>query len=125
MLSDRDYEAFKTTCLKSSLLILGISLVKSLKNFTARRLLVKWRRALCSHLQDMYLQGNNFYKVSVFHSFLIRNTDQRITADVNSLVTTYGDLIIKDLFFLPPKTVYYAYKVKDFKAFQAFIALAL
>ena len=39
------------------------------------------------------------------------NPDQRLTADVSSMVTAYGDLVVADLFTLPPAIVYYAYKV--------------
>jgi len=112
VLTDKDKEGFQNVCLKSSALILGISLIKAIKKFTARRLLVRWRRALCSHVQSIYLQGINFYKLSILEEN-IDNPDQRITADVNSLVTTYGKLVEDDLFIIPIKTGYYAYKAYE------------
>lgn len=110
VLCDKDIDLFKSTCLKSTAFILGISLVKSLKIFLARRLLVKWRLALCSDIQAKYFQSRHFYKLVVFNEE-VDNPDQRITADVNSLVTTYGDLLSNDLFILPITTGFYAYKV--------------
>eukprot|EP00092_Neocalanus_flemingeri_P077985 GFUD01096920.1.p1 GENE.GFUD01096920.1~~GFUD01096920.1.p1 ORF type:complete len:577 (+),score=127.54 GFUD01096920.1:215-1945(+) len=109
VLVDKDQDAFLSTCLESTALILGISVIKSIKKFTTRRLLVRWRRALCTHIQGIYLHGINFYKLSLFNEE-IDNPDQRITADVNSLVTTYGGLVDDDLFLLPVATGYYAYK---------------
>ena len=111
MLVDKDQDAFLSTCLESTALVLGITLIKAVKMFTARRLFVRWRRALCTHIQGIYLHGINFYKLSVFNEE-IDNPDQRITADVNSLVTTYGGLVSDDLCILPIAIGYYAYKVQ-------------
>ena len=41
----------------------------------------------------------------------IDNPDQRLTADVNSMLTSYERLMEDDLFILPAATAYYAYKV--------------
>jgi putative ATP-binding cassette transporter len=109
-LLDRDKDAFKSVCLKSTAIILGIAIIKSLKTFVARRLLVRWRRALCTNIQEIYLQRLHFYKLSVFNEE-IDNPDQRITADVNSIVTIYGGLVSDDLFILPILTGFYAFKV--------------
>jgi len=108
VLVDKDQDAFISVCLHSTGLIIGITVIVAVKKFLTRRLFVRWRRALCTHIQGIYLNGINFYKLSVFNEE-IDNPDQRITSDVNSLVTTYGGFV-PDLFILPVSTVWYAYK---------------
>ena len=41
----------------------------------------------------------------------IDNPDQRLTADVSSMLTSYELIMEADLFILPAATAYYAYKV--------------
>ena len=139
VLVDRDHDQFVWECFSSTGLVVAISVIKygecrtwlvqikhslrSGKNFLARRLMVLWRRSLTSHMQRLYIHGHNFYKVSnqtIATSFAcqlcegggeIDNPDQRLTADVNSMLTSYERLMEDDLFILPAATAYYAYKV--------------
>ena len=59
-------------------------------------------------LHRLYFSGTNFYWLVVIDKRL-DNPDQRITADVNTLVKTYGDIIAK-LVVIPFTVAYYTYQ---------------
>lgn len=89
------------------------------KDFLSRRLMVLWRRSLTSHLQELYIRGDNFYHIQGGRQE-VDNPDQRLTADVSSMLTSYQLLIQNDLFILPAATGYYAYKVSGFVGTSSF-----
>ena len=82
------------------------------KDFLSRRLMVLWRRSLTHHLHQLYLRADTFYHIQG-GSQEVDNPDQRLTADVSSMLSSYQQLIQNDLFILPAATGYYAYKVTE------------
>jgi len=109
VLVNKDQDEFGWVCLKSTGLILAATVTKAGKDFLSRRLMVLWRRSLTSHLQELYIRGDNFYHIQGGRQE-VDNPDQRLTADVSSMLTSYQLLIQNDLFILPAATGYYAYK---------------
>lgn len=112
----KDLEGFKLHTLKSLILILAISLVKSVRVFTTKALTVQWRRTLTRSLHHKYFQKFLYYDLNVVSSFSktginainMDNPDQRIASDASTLCSVYGTLIA-DLIVIPCAIVYYTY----------------
>ena len=94
-------EDFKDACLYSLAVILGMVVVKSLRQYTGKMLIVQWRRKLCVFIHHLYLsQSHASYKLLVMDEEKMDNPDQRMTADVSSVTSSYGK-IVSDLVLVP------------------------
>ena len=108
VLGNKDLEGFKSACLYSLAIIAGMVVVKSVRQYTGKVLIVTWRRQLCLHLHTLYLRSSASYKLLVLDTDKLDNPDQRITADVSSVVSSYGG-IVSDLVLVPVLIGYYTY----------------
>ena len=73
--------------------------VKSLRQYSGKVLIVQWRRKLCVFIHHLYLSPSNAsYKLLVMDK--MDNPDQGMTADVSSVTSSYGK-IISDLVVVP------------------------
>jgi len=108
VLGDKDLKKFKDACIYSILIILGMVVVKSLRQYSGKILIVCWRQKLCLFIHELYLKFNASYKLLVFDESKMDNPDQRITSDVNSLTSSYGK-IVSDLVLVPVLIGYYTY----------------
>ena len=94
-------EDFKDACLYSLAVILGMVVVKSLRQYTDKMSIVQWRRKLCVFIHHLYLsQSHASYKLLVMDEEKMDNPDQRMTADVSSVTSSYGK-IVSDLVLVP------------------------
>ena len=101
VLGNKDTEDFKDACLYSLAVILGMVVVKSLRQYTGKMLIVQWRRKLCVFIHNLYLsQSHASYKLLVMDEEKMDNPDQRMTADVSSVTSSYGK-IVSDLVLVP------------------------
>ena len=101
VLGNKDMEDFKDACLYSLAAILGMVVVKSLRQYTGKMLIVQWRRKLCVFIHNLYLsQSHASYKLLVMDEEKMDNPDQRMTADVSSVTSSYGK-IVSDLVLVP------------------------
>lgn len=67
ILNDKDQTAFFEQTIKSLLLIVAISLLKSFKEFVSSMIYVKWRATLTTDLQEHYFRNMSFYKLNVLN----------------------------------------------------------
>jgi len=108
VLGNKDLEEFKDACLYSLMIILGIVVMMSSRQYTGKVLIVRWRRKLCLYIHHLYLRDNAYYKLLVLDEDKLDNPDQRVTADVNSVTSSYGK-IVSDLVLVPVLIGYYTY----------------
>ena len=108
VLGNKDLDEFQDACLYSLMIILGIVVVMSSRQYTGKVLIVRWRRKLCLYLHHLYLRDNAHYKLLVLDEEKLDNPDQRITSDVNSVTSSYGK-IVSDLVLVPVLIGYYTY----------------
>ena len=74
--------------------------IKSLRQYTGKILIVQWRRKLCFFIHQLYLRSHASYKLLVLEEEKMDNPDQRMTADVSSVTSSYGK-IVSDLVLVP------------------------
>jgi len=106
-LGDRDLESFKMTAIVNILIVLAISVTLSIRVLITKSLTVAWRRSICKYFHNLYLADFNYYRLNVVDRSL-DNPDQRITADVSSLLEAYSSIIYK-LIVTPFTVAYYTY----------------
>ena len=60
-------------------------------------------------MHKLYLTDNSSYKLNILDEDKLDNPDQRMTADVSSVVESYGG-VVSDLVLVPFITAYYTYE---------------
>lgn len=109
VLGKKDLDSFKDACIHGVLIIGGIVVVKSMRQYLGKVLVVCWRKKLCLFLHDLYLNRNANYKLLMLDTEdKLDNPDQRMTSDINSVTSSYGR-IISDLVLVPALVGYYTY----------------
>nr|QTW43714.1 ABCD4 [Eurytemora affinis] len=107
VLGSKNLEEFKSLCILSILIVIGISFTISARVLTTKTLQVGWRQTLCQMLHHLYLSNSNYYRLNVLDGS-IDNPDQRISSDVSSLVESYSS-IISSLVVTPFTIAYYTW----------------
>lgn len=113
ILNDKDEGAFLHQTLKSLLLIVAISLLKSFKEFVGSMIYVQWRAEVTTDLQRHYFRDMAFYRLNVLNVNSEQqstisgpvtggtdNVDQRITQDVDKMANSLS-VIIPELMVSP------------------------
>ena len=109
VLGKKDFDDFRDACIHGTLIIGGIVVVKSVRQYLGKVLVVCWRKKLCLFLHDLYLNRNANYKLLMLDTEdKLDNPDQRMTSDINSVTSSYGR-IISDLVLVPVLIGYYTY----------------
>lgn len=102
ILNDKDEAAFFQQTIKSLLLIVAISLLKSFKEFVSSMIYVKWRSTLTTDLQEHYFRNMSFYKLNVLNvvnqqtnSSLAANGEavDKVADNVDQRITVINQLI--------------------------------
>lgn len=108
VLGQKDVIGFRNATLKAIGVILAMTVVKSFRMFINRSMQVGWRLNVNKALHRMYFMGIRYYLINVLDEGQLDNPDQRLTADIQLLVTKYGS-IITDLILAPLLVSYYSY----------------
>nr|AHK05657.1 ATP-binding cassette transporter sub-family D member 4 isoform X1 [Tigriopus japonicus] len=108
VLGDKDFDAFVQVTLKSLGMIVLIAFIKTTRIWFQEMIVVSWRLAMTTTLNQKYFQHHSFYHINILGRGFLGNADQRITADVSSFCSTYG-FIIADILVSPLTIGYYTY----------------
>ncbi|XP_073494272.1 lysosomal cobalamin transporter ABCD4 isoform X2 [Phyllobates terribilis] len=108
VLSDRDLGGFRQLVVLALLLILAISLLRSVEQYVSKLVYVSCRQVLTGHLHRLYFTKQVYYTLSVERPQL-DNPDQRMTQDVERLCRELGTVASK-LLTTPFTLVYYSYQ---------------
>eukprot|EP00088_Acartia_fossae_P044676 TRINITY_DN4756_c0_g1_i3.p1 TRINITY_DN4756_c0_g1~~TRINITY_DN4756_c0_g1_i3.p1 ORF type:complete len:669 (+),score=140.73 TRINITY_DN4756_c0_g1_i3:147-2153(+) len=106
-LGDKSWDDFVVISIINILIVIAISITMSARTLVTNSLIVCWRKGICEYFHSLYLSGYNHYRLNVIDCD-IDNPDQRITADVSSLVDAYGSMINK-LVVTPFTIAYYTW----------------
>ncbi|KAL9650171.1 hypothetical protein ABK040_011340 [Willaertia magna] len=101
--------AFIKVFLISGAWIIGITILKTIRQWFSDLMIVCWRKNLTFHLQRRYFENGNFYKLILLDK-RIDNTDQRITKDIEDFISSTIKFI-ESLFTGPITVVYYTVTV--------------
>ncbi|CAJ0950786.1 unnamed protein product [Ranitomeya imitator] len=108
VLSDRDLGGFRQLVVLAVLLILAISVLRSVEQYVGKLVYVSCRQVLTGHLHRLYFTKQVYYTLSVDRPQL-DNPDQRMTQDVERLCRELGTVASK-LLITPFTLVYYSYQ---------------
>ena len=107
VLGDKDKNGFYRQLTQSILLIIGIAIVKSVKDLTANHLYLGWRNKLTHWIHSLYFTDILYYNINVIDN-QIDNPDQRITQDVEKMCNKLST-VIPTLILFPFVLVFYTY----------------
>ncbi|XP_077123529.1 lysosomal cobalamin transporter ABCD4 isoform X6 [Ranitomeya variabilis] len=108
VLSDRDLGGFRQLVVLALLLIMAISVLRSVEQYVGKLVYVSCRQVLTGHLHRLYFTKQVYYTLSVDRPQL-DNPDQRMTQDVERLCRELGTVASK-LLITPFTLVYYSYQ---------------
>ncbi|XP_076151398.1 lysosomal cobalamin transporter ABCD4 isoform X1 [Alosa pseudoharengus] len=108
VLSEKNFETFKSLALFAILLILMNSSLKSLDQYICNRLYVNWRNSLTECLHKEYFHGRVYYTLNVLRKD-VDNPDQRISQDAERLCKQMSTMASRVL-ISPFTLAYYTYQ---------------
>merc|ERR1712226_1685196 len=110
-LVDQNFADFKSVLWEALIEMTAVSVINAIVIYAGSILYVHWRQNMCKHLHKIYFTGFNFFHINSTLSSekFIDNVDQRITADLDKMLSTFSSMF--PLLLLSPFTIsYYAYK---------------
>ncbi|KAM3920058.1 lysosomal cobalamin transporter ABCD4 isoform 1-T1 [Leptodactylus fuscus] len=108
VLSDQDMSSFRQLAVLAIMLILAISVLRSMEQYIGKLVYVNCRKVLTEYLHQAYFTKQVYYTLSVEHPH-VDNPDQRMTQDVERLCREIGTVASK-LLTTPFTLVYYSYQ---------------
>ncbi|KAJ6221875.1 hypothetical protein RDWZM_000420 [Blomia tropicalis] len=116
IMNNKDRNGFFKQTMKSIGLIIGIALLKALKEYVGSYLYIEWRRHLTTNLHQKYLQNMLYYHANVINSNANDNVDQRITQDIDKMTNNLS-YIVPEVIVSPFIIIFYGYKCYDLNGF--------
>lgn len=108
VLSDRDPSGFRRLSVLAVMLIVVISVLRSLEQYISKLVYVNCRKVMTEHLHRLYFTKQVYYTLSVERPH-VDNPDQRMTQDVERLCRELSTSASK-LLTTPFTLVYYSYQ---------------